>query len=655
MRIKQLLPLLLLSGLTSLAQGGKKEVLFTVDGKPYYTDEFSRVYKKNLDLVKDESQKDLDQYLELFIGYKLKINKAHKLGLQDGTQYQNELRSYRNQLAKNYVTDSKVTHELVQEGYNRSLKEIKASHILLMLDENATPADTLRVYNQISAIRQRILKGEDFGELAAQLSQDPSAKENKGNLGWFSAFRMVYAFETAAYKTPVGQISKPVRTRFGYHLIKVTDSRENRGEVNVAHIMILKPAAGDEAAAEKAKNTINDIYKKLQQGENFAELAKQFSEDKSSSTKGGNLNRFGSGQLSSEEFENVAFGLKNPGDLSQPFETDFGWHIVKLVAKHPVKTFDEAKNELENKVGKDERSRLIAASMNEKLRKQYAVKREQKMYASVAKAVTDKWYEGSWAVPQETKSYDGKLFAIKDKNISGTDFLKFIEGQQKIGSGIKPVSKLVDDLYEKFLDQQLNVYYNENLENEFPDFANVMDEYRDGLLLFDLMEKEIWEKSKTDTIGLQKFYEAHKDRYNWKNRLDVIIASSTQESVAKEAQKLLKKGMTPEQIKAKLNPKEMVNIMTNSGVFEEGADVLPKNVTMREGVTDVTKQGEYYFTVKVNKILPAGPKTLDEARGKVINDYQQYLEENWVKELRKEFTVNIDRKVFETVKSQLKS
>src|SRR5690606_18429546 len=242
-------------------------------------------------------QKDLDQYLDLFIGYKLKINKAYKLGLQNGSQYQTELRSYRNQLAKNYLTDSKVTNELVQEGYNRSLKEVNASHILLMLDENAAPADTLRVYNQMLDIRNRVLKGEDFGKLANQMSQDPSAKENNGDLGWFSAFRMVYPFESAAYKTPKGQISMPIRTRFGYHLVKVNDIRDNRGEVNVAHIMILKPVGGDAEAQAKARNTIQDIYKKLQQGESFAELAKQFSDDKSSSTKGGNLNRFGSGQL----------------------------------------------------------------------------------------------------------------------------------------------------------------------------------------------------------------------------------------------------------------------------------------------------------------------------------------------------------------------
>lgn len=634
------------------AQNNKKEVLFTIDGKPYYTDEFARVYKKNLDLVKDESQKDLNQYLELFVGYKLKINKAYKLGLQNGQQYQNELRQYRTQLAKNYTTDSKVTEELVEEAYNRSLKEIRASHILIMVDENATPADTLKAYKQAMDIRQKALNGEDFGELAVKYSQDPSAKENKGDLGYFSAMRMVYAFETAAYNTPVGKISNPVRTRFGYHLIKVNDIRDNRGEVEVAHIMILADPKEGDAGKEKAHATITDISKKLNQGESFEALAKQFSQDKSSAAKGGVLNRFGSGQLSSEEFENQAFALKNPGDVSQPFETQFGWHIVKLIGKYPVKPLAEVKPELQNKISKDDRSRLIVESMNSKLKAKYKIKRDDKAYGLAKKAVTDKFYEGTWEVA-DLKPYDVTLLSIENKSYTAADFLKYIKGQQKAGLTMKPVSRLVDHLYEQFLDEKLNAYYSDNLENEFPEFSLVMDEYRDGLLLFDLMEKEIWEKSKTDTIGLKNYYQAHKASYNWKNRLDAIVVSSTKTDVIKQAQKLLKQGKSADFIKEKLNLNGVVNVMANSGTFEEGSEALPKGIKAAEGISDIVKDGEYYFVVKVNKVLPAGPKTLDEAKGKVINDYQQYLEENWVKDLKKEFTVKVNQDVFERVKQEL--
>ncbi|WP_300566762.1 peptidylprolyl isomerase [Flavobacterium sp.] len=640
----------------AFAQSEKKEVLFTIDDKPYYTDEFTRVYNKNIDLVKDESQKDLNQYLDLFIGYKLKINKANKLGLQNNTKYINELKSYRTQLSKNYTSDTKVTKALIEEGYNRSLKEIRASHILINVDENAAPADTLKAYHQALDIRKKALAGESFESLAVKFSQDPSAKENKGDLGYFSAFRMVYPFETAAYKTKKGDISMPVRTRFGYHLIKVVDSRENRGEVTVAHIMILKPTVTTDSPEDKQKpkSIIQDIYTKLKQGENFESLANQFSQDKNSAPRGGLLPRFASGQLSSEEFENVAFNLTTPGSYSEPFESQFGWHIVKLIEKHPIKKLEEMERELDAKIRKDDRSRLITNSLTSKLRKKYTIKRNEKLYASIKALVTDKYYEAQWASPKDINAYNDVLFKIENKEVRGSEFLGELEIQQKANLKIKPISKLVDFIYEGFVDTQLNTYYNDNLENEFPEFSNVIEEYRDGLLLFDLMEKEIWNKAKQDTLGLGNYFRANQAKYQWKNRAEVLIASSTKEDVVNKARKLLKKDKTAEAIKEELNTKEVVNIMTKQEMVEEGTENFPKNVVMKEGVSEVYKDGEFYFVNKVIKVLPAGPKTIDEVRGRVINDYQQYLEDNWVSDLNKEFKVSINQDVFERVKSAMK-
>jgi len=659
MKMKQLFFGLLLSlNLIGFAQNSTKEVLFTIDNKPYYTDEFARVYKKNLDLVKDESQKDLNQYLELFVGYKLKINKAYKLGLQDGSAYQNELKSYRTQLSKNYTSDSKVTKELVEEGYKRFLKEIKAAHILITVDENAAPEDTLKAYNQALDIRKRAIDGEDFGKLATEFSQDPSAKDNKGDLGYFTAFRMVYAFETGAYKTPKGSISNPIRTRFGYHLIKVEDIRDNRGDVIVAHIMIMNPPETSENKedADKGKNTIQDIYKKLQQGEKFEDLAKQFSEDKSSSSKGGVLNRFGSGQLSSEEFENVAFNLTKENPISEPFKSQYGWHIVKLIDKFSVKTIDEMRTDLESKVSKDDRSRLITASMNVKLRKKYSIKRDDKFFGTISKLITENYYEGKWEIPADLKLYNKNLVTINStKSLTGAAFLTYVNDQQKTKISLKPLSKLTNKLYESYLDQELAQYYDDNLEKEFPEFSAVMDEYRDGLLLFDLMEKEIWTKSKTDTLGLKSFYDKNLKNYQWKNRLDVTILSSTKADVIKKAEKYLKNDKTVDFIKEKLNVKDgAVNIMSKVGVFEEGNEALPKNLLFQTGISDIIKEGEYYFVTKVNKTMPAGPKELSECKGKVINDFQQYLEENWVSSLKNEFKVEVNQAVFESVKKQLK-
>jgi peptidyl-prolyl cis-trans isomerase SurA len=635
----------------SWSQNSSKDVLFTIDQKPYFTDEFIRVYNKNLDLVKDESQKDLNQYLELFVGYKLKVNKAYKLNLQDDEQYKNELKSYRSQLAKNYFNDTKITQELVNEGYERLQKEIKASHILIMCEDNATPEDTLKAYTKAKDIRNRILSGEDFGTLASTLSEDPSAKENKGNLGYFSAFRMVYAFENAAFNTPKGEISKIIRTRFGYHILKVEDVRANRGEVTVAHIMILNPKPED-ADQDKPKNTINDIYKKLLQGEKFEDLAKQFSDDKSSSSKGGVIMKFSSGQLSSEEFENASFSLKNVNDISAPFQSAFGWHIVKLIQKHPLKSIDEMKSELETKIERDDRSKKIQSFLKEKLRKKYTLKKDPKVYAAIEKTVTNDYYESKWTMP--TTDFSSILLTIDNtKKIEGKAFVEYLDRQQKAGLTVKPINKLVGQEYEKFIDQELNTYYDSNLEKEFTDFANIMEEYRDGLLLFSLMEKEIWERSKSDTIGLQNFYETQKSKHLWKKRVVVTIFSSTKMDVMKKAKSMLVKGKSEKDIKDKLNTKDLVNIMATNGTFEEGAEQLPKSLQMETGVSDITKEGEYYFVTKVDKVLPEGYKTLEECKGKVINDYQQFLEQNWVENLKKEFTISINNEVFEKIKKQL--
>ena len=645
--------LLLFQVNTAFSQELKKEVLFTIDDKPFYTDEFIRVYNKNLDLVKDDSQKDIDVYFDLFLGYKLKVDKAYKIGLQNSLKYQNELQSYRTQLSKNYTSDSKVTKALTEEAYNRSNKEINASHILILVDENASPADTLIAYNKAKSIKEEINKGLSFEDAAAKYSQDPSAKENKGELGYFSTFRMVYPFESAAYNTKKGEISNPTRTRFGYHLIKVNDIRDNQGEVTVAHIMVLDKK--DEKGGDASKRTIDEVYQKIQQGEKFEALAQQFSEDKSSSLKGGVLQRFGTGQLSSDEFESVAFGLKTPNEISKPFKSKFGWHIVKLIEKHPLKSFEESKYELENKIKRDDRSKLISSSLNEKLRAKYTVTTDSKILDKVKKLVTDDFYKQAWEVSPETlKANNQKLLEVnKHSKVSASTFLQYIQEQQKQNIQIKPISKLVDHLYAQFIDKQLNEYYDANLETEFVEFKYVMDEYRDGLLLFDLMEKEIWERSKSDTIGQKQFYLDNISNYNWKDRVQADIFSSSDKSIITKAFKFAKKGKDVNYIKENLNVDGKVNIMVQSGLYENDDKIIPKSIQPKKGLSDIVKEGDYYFFLNTKEVLPSQPKDFLEARGKVINDYQQYLESHWVNELKKDVNIKVNDQVLAKIKQQL--
>ncbi|BCY27155.1 peptidylprolyl isomerase [Flavobacterium okayamense] len=644
----------LVNSVVSFAQQSEKQVLFTIDNDSFYTDEFTRVYNKNLELVKDDSQKNLNNYLDLFIGYKLKVEKAKKLGLQNNTKYQNELNSYRTQLAKNYLNDSKVTTELVNEAYDRMKTEVRASHILVMVDENADAKDTLKAYNKVLDITKRLKSGEKFEDLALKFSEDPSAKVNKGDLGYFSAFKMVYPFESAAYNTKVGEVSKIVRTRFGYHLIKVTDKRENRGEVTVAHIMLLKPENLDPEKTKEVEKDINDIYQKIQQGESFEELAKQFSDDKSTAAKGGVLQKFGSGQLTSQEFEDVAFGLKEKEQISKPFKSQFGWHIVKLIDKHPLKSLEDLRFDIENNIKRDDRSRLITNSLVNKLSKKYSLDKNAKLYNKIVNTVNDDYYSLNWKQPEGAKNYNETLLTINnDKKVNGSAFLSYLESQQKVGHKTRPISTLVADLYKNWSEEQLISFYNENLEREVPEFRYVMEEYRDGLLLFDLMEKEIWDRAKQDTIGLESFYKSHIDKYKWKDRYDVDIYSSTDKSFVEKAQKYAGKNKSVDYIKEKINKNGKVNVMVKSGLFEKDYDVLPDFDINKEGTTKIVQKGNYYFVANVKSIKSSEPKPLEECKGAVVSDYQQYLEDNWVNDLKKDFTVKVNQEVFNQVKSEL--
>ena len=338
--------LLCLFAVVSLSAQQSRDVLLTIDGKPVYADEFERVFSKNLSIIEEEQQQDVDEYLDLFIDYKLKVIEAEDLQLDTLPTFTGEYNIYKKQLARKYINQSEVSEKLVEEAYKRMQQEVNASHILFNLKPDASPEDTLEVYNKALEVRKEILNSDkNFAQLARKYSDDPSARQNGGDLGWFGVFNMVYPFETGAYETEIGDISMPVRSKFGYHLIKVNDKRENEGEVTIAHIMI-----EDKNNEEEAKERIEDLYKKLQEGAAFEDLAKQFSDDRNSARREGKLDRFGSGKLNSEVFEKKAFSLTKAGQVTEPFETQYGWHIIKLIDRFPIPSFNEMRGELEKKV-----------------------------------------------------------------------------------------------------------------------------------------------------------------------------------------------------------------------------------------------------------------------------------------------------------------
>ena len=624
--------------LFAIAQNKNEDILFTIEGDPVYASEFLRVYNKNLDLVKDETQKDIDGYLKLFINYKLKLKEAKALGLDEKTSYLREFESYKKQLSKNYLTNSEVTESLVKEAYDRLAFEVKASHILVRIDENASPKDTLAAYNEVLKLRDRVISE---GYEAVQKDVHNGKTIFAEDLGYFSAFKMVYDFENAAYNTKVGEVSMPFRTRFGFHIIKVFDKRASRGEVEVGHIMI-----------KEDESKINEIYKRLEQGENFESLAKQFSEDKSSSSNGGKLKPFSGGELSSQKFEDVAFSLENENTYSKPFKSQFGWHIVKLYNKKQLEPFKEMKSNLEAKIKRDSRSQLISASRLNNLKKQYDLSEEQPALPYFISILNNDFLRGRWSLPDNFEA-DKPLFKIKDKQLTYNDFGQYLLKSQRRSVGNKAFKDIVEDNYKMFFENEVLKYEEENLETENEEYAQIVGEYRDGLLLFDLMENEIWNTTKKDSVALQNFYESHKEDYFFNERLDAVVASSAKKGNIKKVAKLLQKGDSIDSIKKAINTKDVINVSFTTGELDKEHQALPKDFEFKTGVSDVYKHNDAYVVVKVNSVLPKTQKTFEEAKGKIISDYQVFKEDNWLKELAFKYVVNVDQDVLKNIKSKI--
>lgn len=626
-----------------------KDVLFTIDNEPVYASEFLRVYNKNLDLVQDESQKDVDAYLKLFTNYKLKLKEARRLELHEKPTYKRELSSYKKQLAKNYITDSKVTDELVKEAYERMSYELNANHILVKVDENANPQDSLAAYNKIMKLRERALK-EGFEKVREEVHNGQTVYGEK--LGYFAGFKMVYKFESVAYNTNVGDVSKPFRTRFGYHIVNVLEKRESRGERTVAHIMVIEKK-GD-SLAEKPEVRIQDIYKKLNQGEAFESLAKQFSDDKNSAAKGGMLKAFSGGQIRAKEFEDVAFNLEDVGDVSEPFKTDYGWHIVKLHNKKPVPNFEAMKPELVEKVKRDSRSKLIDKALTTKLRVKYNIAEEQPNLDYFVSILNDDYFKRTWKIPEDFKG-NQPLVKIGDKQFTYNDFAVSLTNSQRNASKKESIQSLVSKKYDAFLNDSLVKYQEDNLEFENEDYANIVAEYRDGLLLFDLMETTIWNTAKTDSTAIEQFYESNKINYTKPKRVDAIVASSTKQKTLKKVSKLLSENMELDRIKSLVNSNDKVDVIFTSGIMDAEHQALPKDFDFKKGISKIYKHNDAFVVVNVKDVLPKEQKTFEEAKGTVISDYQNYKEENWLKDLGGKYKIDVNQEVLEKVKSQLKN
>ncbi len=627
----------------------EEQVLFTVNQEEVTAEEFVKVYNKNRNIGEDIDPKTPSEYLDLYINFKLKVQDAKQMGMDTMPRFINEFNTYRNQLAQPYLSDKAVNRDLIAEAYARSKYDIRASHIMMGATPESDAIDTLKAYKKLVALKERIEKGESFEEVARQYSTDTYSAKNGGDLGYFTVFNMVYPFESAAYNTEVGEMSKIVRSQFGYHLIKVTDKRPARGTVQVAHIFLVDNEKSPEQQKLTAEQKIQEIYQKLREGAEFEALAKQYSEDKSSAYAGGIIPEFGINKMF-PEFEDQAFALKEEGEISEPFKTPVGWHIIKLVKSPTQKTLEESKPELKKKVERDSRSQQGRISILKDLKKEYGFKEYPKhielAFSQVYKGYLDMQYD-SEGHKHGTKT----LFSFADKEYTVTDFLDWLElNQAKGGKKLGKLRMELEKAYDRYSEGSLLGYEKSRLEEKYPEFRMLSREYYEGILLFDLTDKKVWRKSVSDTTGLQNYYADKKEKYRWDTRYEVVMVNAASEKIAKKAMKMLKKGKNIEALNEKLNEESLLNIQVDTGTFElEERKELADFALPAQGFTEIKERDDRYAFVYVLNTLPPSTKTLEEARGMVLSDYSAYLEKEWLKELKAKYEVEVNKEVLSKV------
>ncbi|MES2516042.1 MAG: peptidylprolyl isomerase [Bacteroidota bacterium] len=694
-------------GLTSLAQTSEP-VIMTINGKPVYKSEFENVYHKNSGKEVNKEQKSVKEYVDLFSTFKMKVFEAEANGLDTNSAFKTELAGYRKQLAAPYLTDKNVNDALLQEAYERMKTEINTSHVLIRIPEDALPKDTIEAYTRLIIIRDAIMgknpspakiaeyesilkksssaltknstkqdsvayrakldavknitsyinAGPDkFSAAAKKTSEEPGAAESGGVLGYYTSLQLVYPFENAMYKANVGDITMPVRTRFGYHVIKITDKRPSQGEILTSHIMV--KFAKDMQEKEKAnlKTKIDEIYAKLKAGEKFEDLARQFSDDKPSGEKGGQLQWFGSNRMP-VEFEKAAFALKNNGDYSEPFTTNYGWHIVKRLDKKGLAPFDDMKGDLKQRIGKDSRTQAGRESLVAKIKKENNFKENPVALKEFLKVVDTTVYQGKWEASKASKLGKKELFRLSTKMgdketlmmYGQDDFAKYIESHQTARPKMDN-NMFLQQSYKNFVDETIINYEDANLESKYPDFRNLLKEYRDGILLFDLTDQKVWSKAVKDTAGLKQYYDKNKNNFLWDERADVTMYNCANDKVAKEVRAMLKKNKTEKEITETVNKTSQLNVSVENITYLKGEN---KNVdaNWKQGVvaTDVKDKDNKVTVLVVNKVMEKTPKTIAEAKGMITADYQNYLEKEWLAYLKNKYAVKVNEDVLSTVK-----
>jgi len=634
-------------------------VILKVAGENITKSEFLNVYQKNNVNGEVIDRKSLEEYMELYINFRLKVKEAEQLGLDTMRSFIDELAGYRKQLAQPYLIDEEMNKSLLQEAYNRKTEDIRASHILIKVDRNAPPADTLAAYKRIMLIRKRIMKGEDFGKLAMENSDDLSAndrtienrkiKGNRGDLGYFTVFDMVYPFESGAYNTPMGEVSMPVRSDFGYHLIKVTDRKPALGRVQVAHILLRIPpdAKASDSAAVAAKAM--EAYNKVMSGEDFARIAEQYSDDKSTATKGGVLPWFGANKMIPEFIKEVS-AIKNINDVAKPFSSNFGWHIVKLVDRKEIGSYDDNLSDLKQSLTRNDRAKKSEEALLNRIRKEYKFSQNLKALNAFYMVVTDTIFSGGWKIEQAA-GLKKKMMTIGSRTFNQQDFAQYLVKNQRKRNK-EDIRVYVNSMFTTFVNENCLAYEDSRLESKYPEFKSLVKEYRDGILLFELTDRKIWSKAVKDSTGLEAYYNNHKNSYMWDQRLDATIYTftTTDEKILSEARKSILKGITDNELLGMINTDSTSVLSIDRRKFLKGDNALIDEIDWKPGMATEKATKDKVTMIMVNEVVKPEIKKLNEARGIITADYQNYLEQEWIKELRAKYPYEVNREVLSAIK-----
>jgi len=652
--------LLFVLAFTASAQVENSATLMTIAGKPVTVGEFMAIYQKNN--IKGEAidKKSMDEYLDLFINFKLKVLQAEQLGLDTVSSFIKELDGYREQLAKPYFTDEATLNRLLLEAYDRKKSDLRASHIYFRVKPDASAQDTLNAFNKALEAREKIMKGERFENVVMEYSEDPSAKDreataqhpfmkgNRGDLGYFTVFDMVYPFETAAYNTETGRVSKPVRTDYGYHIIKVTDRIPALGDFVVAHLFLGIPKGATSADSLRVKQKIDSLYAQLKAGAKFEDLVRLYSDDKGSSAKGGVLPKRGVNRLMPEFIASIAT-VKNVGDFAEPVLTaGYGWHIVKLVERKPIGTFEEEKPDLKLRVMKDSRAVQVTDAVLARIRQEYGLTENPKVKEDFYALVTDSIFAGKWD-PSVAMDKHQVMFKIGNSTYTEREFADFLASKQKKMER-RDIRSFVDGMYGDFINESLMNYENNLLEEKYPDFKALMKEYRDGILLFDLTDQKVWSKAVKDTAGLQEFYTKNKSNYMWGQRVDAGVYTIKYPAFTQKVRNFIKSGLKDDDILKEINSDTAKILAIESGKFSKKENHYTDTVAWVPGISkDISVNGGIVF-VNIKRVLKAEPKSLNEARGLITADYQNYLEKEWIIYLRTKYQVVVNREVLAKIK-----